>query len=417
MQLRQSLSVLALPLADIHSLIEQELENNPFLEESSAPKSSLLSKERQKKQDLEFRLSLVVQKATLQDVLLRQLSMFCANDEEFKIGCEIIGNIDDNGYLKARLEEIVSAQKTCLEKVENLLKLIQQFEPAGVAARTVSECLLIQLEIGNDKDPLTRKIISQYLDEVARKNYSLIAKNLKEPVEAIRAQVKKILKLDPKPGRNYSPEEAQRIIPDIIIDDKSGELKITINNEDIPDLKLNETYRLMLKDTGLDTRTKEFLAQKLRNATELLRAISKRQTTLRSIVEVLAQIQQEALTEGLAHLKPLTFSDVAQKIDMHETTVCRAVMNKYAKTPYGIIALKDLFSSRLSNQRGEAVSSNHARRLIKELIEQEDKKHPISDQDITVILNKDKNLNISRRTVAKYREEMRILASAYRKER
>lgn len=173
----------------------------------------------------------------------------------------------------------------------------------------------------------------------------------------------------------------------------------------------------MLKKNSLDSQAKEFLTQKLHNAVELLRAISKRQTTLRNIVEVVAQIQQEAIAKDFSHLKPLTFNEVAQKINMHESTVCRAVMNKYVKTPYGVVALKDFFSSHLHDQNGQSVSSAHIKRLIKELIEQEDKKHPLSDEEIAQHLTKEKNLKISRRTVTKYREELKILSTIFRRAR
>ena len=419
-ELRQSLNILALPLLEIKNLIEKELEDNPLLEESPPQKNTeapLPPPDSQDRPNLDFRLNLLTKKATLQDVLLRQLSMFTNADEDFKIGQEIIGNIDENGYLKATLTEIATALNVSTDKAENVLKLIQQFEPAGVGARTVSECLLIQLELNNDQDPLMRKIIECHMEDVAKKNYSLIAKALKEPIENIEPRIKKVLKLDPKPGRNYSPDETQRIIPDITIDEKDDKLEITINNEDIPNLNINETYRQMLKKNGLDSQAKEFLTQKLHNALELLRAISKRQTTLRNIVEVVAQIQQEAITEDFSHLKPLTFNEVAQKINMHESTVCRAVMNKYVKTPYGVVALKDFFSSHLLDQNGESVSSAHIKRLIKELIEQEDKKHPLSDEEIAQHLTKEKNLKISRRTVTKYREELKILSTIFRRAR
>jgi RNA polymerase sigma-54 factor len=413
-ELSQSLNILALPYLEIKGLVENELESNPLLEESLPPS---YSKTRVQGPDLDFRLTQITQKVTLQDMLLRQLGMFTDTDEEFKIGEEIIGNIDGNGYLKASLEEIAAKLNIAPVNVEKILKLIQQFEPAGVGARTVPECLRIQLELANEKNPLLLKIVDCHLDDVAKKNYGLIAKTLKEPQENIEPLIKKILKLDPKPGRNYTQEEIQHIIPDITVDLKDEDLEITINNEDIPNLDINKTYKEMLQEHGLDPKTKEFLTEKLRNATELLRAISRRQTTLRRIVEVVLVIQQDAIRENLSHLKPLTFARVAKEINMHESTVCRAIMNKYVKTPFGVVALKDFFPSSIHDQNGQVVSSSHAKRVIKELIDQEDKKHPLSDQEIAEILAKDKNLNISRRTVAKYREELKVLSSAFRKER
>ena len=418
-QLQQSLKILTLSLPDLRALIDEELLNDPFLEDNSSPTITRTKKNTISDKDLDYRLEIMTKKSTLQDVLLRQLGMFANNDAELKIGQEIIGNIDENGYLKASLDEICLALNTTLEQVERTLKLIQQFEPSGVAARTVSECLLIQLEISGENDPLLKSVVEFHLDNVAKKNYSLIAKALGQPVEKIEPLIKKISKLDPKPGRNYSAEETKQVIPDIIIEEKDAddELKIIINNEDIPDLSINKTYRQMLKSQNLDPQTKEFLSQKLRNALELLRAISRRQTTLRRIVETIVEIQQEAIRGDLSCLKPLTFKDVAKRIEMHETTVCRAIMNKYVKLPFAVVALREFFPSHIHGQDEESVSSNHVKKIIKELIDQEDKKHPLSDQDIHNILTKEKNLSLSRRTIAKYREELRILSTSFRREK
>jgi len=423
-ELNQSLKILALPLLDLKAIVEAEMLDNPFLEETPAndaiPKltvTSSLPSQNIPGPDLDFRLGSLTKKASLEDVCLRQLGMFAETDEELRIGQEIIGNIDENGYLKATLDEIASSLNVSIEKTEHALKLIQQFEPAGVAARTVPECLLIQLELANENDPLLIKIVESHLEDVAKKNYSHIAKALKEPLAVIEPLVKKILRLDPKPGRNYSNEEIQHIIPDVVIDEKDEELEIMINDEDIPTLNINKDYKEMLKNNNLDPQTREFLKDKLNKALEILRSISKRKFTLRKIVEIIAQIQQEAIINDLSCLKPLTFQEVAQKLDMHESTVCRAVMNKYVKIPWGIVALKDFFSSRIQDQNGQSVSSSHVKRLIKELIEREDKKHPLSDQEISDILTRENNLKVCRRTVTKYREESKLASSPFRRER
>lgn len=342
--------------------------------------------------------------------------MFTNTEEELRIGQEIIGNINENGYLKAPLGEIAATLNVSPDKIETTLKLIQQFEPPGVAARTASECLLLQLELANENDPLLKKIVEFHLEDVAKKNYGRIAKSLKEPPEKVNALIKKILKLDPKPGRNYSADEAQRIIPDIVISEEDEGLQISINDEDIPSVSINKDYKEMLKNNNLDPQTKEFLVNKLRNALLMLRAISKRKFTLRRIVEAVVDVQQEAIKADLSSLLPLTFKDIAEKLNMHESTVCRAVMNKYVVLPCGIVALKNLFSSHKYEQNGQSISSQHIKRLIKDYIEQEDKKQPLSDQDISGFL-KEKNLVVSRRTVAKYREELKILSTSFRRER
>ncbi len=418
-EMSQSLNILALPTLDIKGLIEQELESNPLLEEvrkeiahhHNPPSSSSSSQE-----DWDFRQSLITQKTSLQDILLRQLAMFTDSDTDFRIGQEIIGNIDENGYFKTKLEEIAAKVNVNTESVENVLKLIQQFDPPGVAGRTIQECLLIQLKLSNEQEPILIKIVESHLEDVAKKNYNLIAKALKEPLENVECCIKKIHRLNPKPGATYSTEETQRIIPDITIEEKDENLEIALNNADIPNININKIYQDLLKKHDLDAQTREFLAQKMHNAQELIRAISKRQDTLRRVVEVVTEVQQEAIRRDFSQLKPLTFSEVARKIDMHESTVCRAVMNKYVKIPSRIVALKDFFSGRVHGQNGESVSSVRVKTLIKELIEGEDKKHPLSDRDISQALSRTHQLSVPRRTVAKYREELKLLSSAFRKE-
>ncbi|MDD5729703.1 MAG: RNA polymerase factor sigma-54 [Candidatus Omnitrophica bacterium] len=430
-ELRQSLNILALHLLDLGQLVEQEIISNPFLEEtqqeqtasplpisqedidrfsSEAPRGKIDQK------DTSF-AEILTKKVSLHDILLRQLGMFANTDEELKIGAEIIGNIDDNGYLRSTVEELSAAMSLPAEKIESVLKLIQRFEPAGVGARNIPESLLIQMDLFNENDPLLREIITAHLDDVAKKNFSRIAKALKVPLERIETSIKKLTKLNPKPGRNYSLDEAQRIVPDIIIEEKDDKLEITINKEYIPRLSINKVYRDMLKKDNLDPKTREFLTNKLRNALELLKAISKRQSTLRRVVETLVEIQRSAILEDLSSISPLTFNEVAKRLSLHESTICRVVMNKYVLTPCGVIAMKDFFSSGVRTQEGPSLSSTHVKRIIKELIDGEDKKHPLSDQDILKILLKENGLTLARRTVAKYREELKILSSTFRKER
>jgi len=235
------------------------------------------------------------------------------------------------------------------------------------------------------------------------------------PLENIEPLIKKIQHLNPKPGRNYSTEEIQHIIPDIVISENEHGLEITIKNEDIPAVQINHEYKDMLKKNGLDQHSKDFINQKLSNAMELLRAISRRQVTLRKVTESLVDYQQEALTSDLSKLKPLTFAELAKRVGLHETTICRVVMNKYVQAPFGVVSLKSFFPNRLNGQNGESVSDSQVKRLIKECIDQEDKKRPLSDLKIMQILSENNGLKIARRTVAKYREELKILSSPFRR--
>jgi RNA polymerase sigma-54 factor len=432
-EMRQSLNILTLHLLDLNQVIEEELLTNPVLEEFS-PKEELTSpfsaedlaklnshstlpNNNSQAQDNEPHTSLLINKISLQDILLRQLGMFTDSDEDLKIGQEIIGNIDENGYLQASLEQIAAQLQVSEAKLDKVLSLIHHFEPAGVGARNISECLLIQLKLANELDSLTKSICLRHLDDIAKKNFNHISKILKEPQEKIELSIKKILKLNPKPGRNFSLDEAHRIVPDILIEEKAEGLEIIINHEYIPRLTVSKLYKDLLKKENLDLKTKEFITNKLRKALELIKAIEKRQSTLRRVVTTITEIQGEAIREDLSQIKPLTFKEIAEKLELHESTVCRVVMNKYAKTPCGVIALKNFFSSHIHHKNGESISSTSVKKLIKELIDQENKKQPLSDQDIVKILSNENNLNLARRTVAKYREELKLLSSTFRKER
>lgn len=428
-QMQQSLRILTLPLLEMKAFIAQELETNPFLEEQLpekvVPKPETVSlsdysyarsnQQPDSAQETDLIQELIAQKVSLQDVLMRQLAMFARDDDDICIGQEIIGNIDDNGYLRIGLEDISRKLGKPAARVEEALRLIQKFDPAGIAARSPAECLIIQLELSGETDPLIKQIIENHLQELATKNYSRIARTVNRSVEEIVPLIRKIQQLNPKPGRNYCADAAHRIIPDAIILDKGDEFEITVNNEDIPMLNINKAYRKLLKDKNLDPQTRHFLTEKLSSALELLRAISKRKFTLRRIIEVIADIQQDAIRQDFSLLKPLTFQEVAGKLDIHESTVCRAIMNKYIRLPFGVVSLKDFFASCLQDSNGHSVSSTRIKSLVAEIIDEEDKKKPQSDQDIVNLLAQRHQLKVSRRTVTKYREEMKILSSPYRK--
>jgi len=396
---------------DLRTLIEEELVNNPCLEEAPLPPPSRFTGPPQ--EDLTDKI--IAKEVSLQEMLLRQLGMFVNTDEELRIGHEIIGSIDENGYLKSSLVELATALDLPMAEIAKVLNLIQQFEPSGVACRNISECLAIQLKKDNVTDPLIFKIVENHLEDVAKKNYSLIAKKLKEPPEKIEPLIEQILKLNPKPGRNYSVGNAQRIIPDITIKEKEQGLEVIINNEYFPAVIISQVYKKMLKNNQLDQAAREFIENKMRTAQELLRAVGKRTSTLRRVAEKLVGIQQDAIKEDLSFLKPLTFAELAKQLDIHETTVCRTVMNKYIDTPCGTVALKDLFTTKMNDGNGQAVSVNYIKKTIKELIECEDKKHPLSDEAISKLLWERFNLKAARRTVAKYREEFKILSTAFRR--
>ena len=367
-ELNHSLKILSLPLVDLKSLIDEELVNNPFLEEKPAVASTTTGPSFTVRStrmsshtgtiDEDFDpFAQLAKMPSLQDVLLRQLKTSALSDEELRGGKEIIGNIDDNGYLKTPLDEIAARQRLSTDIVERTLRIIQGYEPYGVAARTIQECLTIQCDALNMNDPLLKKIIACHLDDVAKRKYELIARQQETSVNNVEACIKKLTTLDPKPGQNYSTERPCDIIPDIFIDEKNGELDIFINKENVPTIIINEEYRHILKKTDITPEAKAFLTDKLQEALELLRSISRRQSTIRKVMEVVTSIQKEAIISGMSHLKPLTFQEVADKIGMHSSTVCRVVMNKHAQTPQGVIAVKSFFTSSIAHENGDRKST------------------------------------------------------------
>ncbi len=416
--LQHSLAILALSIPDLKKVVEDALQTNPFLEEIKPPVKPArenYSPGIGNKDIPDVTMDIASRKATLQDILMRQLGMFSSTQEEIHIGELIIGNIDDNGFLNTDLETTARQANVSLENAEHVLRLIQEFDPPGVGARNIQESLLIQLKLSGELNHPLEQIITSHLDDLAKKNYSKIAKSIGFAPENLEPLLHKILKLDPKPGRLYSAEETFTVIPDIVINGADSELDVTVNNDEIPTLNINKDYKQYLKESGVTPETKEFLRQKLENAMELLRALTRRNQTLKKIIEALMDIQADAIENGMAYLKPLTFRELAERINVHETTVCRAVMNKYVQLPHGIYPMKDFFTTSVKNSSGEDLSSTLAKTLIKEYIEAEDKKHPASDQKIVNLLNTEKNMTLSRRTIAKYREELRIPSTTYRR--
>jgi len=404
-----------MPISELKEFVEKELEDNIFLKQpgiKTRPSRDVYPfTSKTDSQDWDRIAQVPGHKSSLQDILLTQLGMSVSHDEEIAIGQEIIGNIDDNGYLEVTLDEIAKKLGLAIDKVNKVLSAVQEFEPTGVAARNISECLLLQLDMTDEYSILMKKIIESHLDDIAKKNYSHIAKTLKTPLEDIELAITKITKLNPKPGRNYSNDTTNPIIPDITIELDDDKILLSINNEDLSLLDINKEYMKLLKDDSIDSQTKELLKQKLRDARQLVQSVTRRSNTLRMVMETIIHIQKNAIKKGLAFIKPLTFKEVAQKIGMHETTICRMIMNKYAQTPQGIIPLRNFFSSHIHNDKNQPVSSMFAKQCIKKLVSDEDKKHPSSDKKIQDILYKKHKLKISRRTITKYREELKILSS------
>ena len=353
----------------------------------------------------------------LTDHLTWQLMMSDASPRTKEIGQFIIGNIDEDGYLRATNEEIMGSGKYEVEEVATALKAIQSLDPIGVGARDLRECLLLQLEFLEVDDPLVETIIRDHWDMFMQRHFVQLAKVLGIDLKTLEGIVEVIKHLDPKPGRKYSNERAIYVEPDVYIQKVGDEYVIVLNEDGMPKLRINGSYRAMLNsmDSKADGETVNYIKDKIRSAIWLIKSLDQRQRTIYKVAESIVKHQREFLEKGIDYLRPLVLRDVADDIQMHESTVSRVVSNKYMHTPRGLFLMKYFFHSGIDSDTGEDISSLTVKKKIQSFIEGEDPRKPLSDSKIMKILN-DEGINIARRTVAKYRDELNIPSSTDRKQ-
>jgi RNA polymerase sigma-54 factor len=462
-QLQQAIRLLQLTRLELVDMISQEMKENPLLEEEEDTKESveaegsvseqdqgeppleaerpievkgegegaeefdwenylenynLPSFQKQSREDGEERPSFenfLSKRTTLSDHLNWQLQLSHFTEEEQKVGTLIIGNLDEDGYLKIALEDISSETNLSPEVVEGTLRRIQQFDPVGVGARDLKECLLIQLEQMAVRDPLAEKVVSEHLSLLKNRNYPAIAKRLGVSLERVNRAASLISKLDPKPGKAFGGEVTQEIIPDAYVYKVEGEYLVYLNDEGIPRINVNPFYRSVLSESRFALEgDRKYIQEKLRSALWLIRSIHQRQRTIYKVAKSIVQFQKDFLDNGIQFLKPLVLRDVAEDIQMHESTVSRVTHNKYMHTPQGIYELKFFFNAGITSTQGETLASESVKNLVREIITKEDPKKPYSDEKLVQIL-KGMNIHIARRTVSKYREMMKILSSNERR--
>ncbi len=359
--------------------------------------------------------NLTPQVSTLDDHLMFQLSLLHLDKKEEVVGKFLIGNIDDNGYLTCSMEDAARQCRVDHETVEKVLKMIQGFDPPGIGARSLKECLLIQCEYRGFKNDLLSKIINSYLQEVADGRIMKVAKKLGVSLKEMQEAVDTLRLLEPKPGRRFAGSHGSHyIIPDILVEKVGSEFVVLVNDITTPRLSINSFYRDMLKSSNPDNEGRKYIESKMNSAVWLLKSIEQRRLTLYRVARCLVDFQTDFLNRGIKFLKPLTLKQVAEELGVHESTVSRATANKYMQTPRGVFELKFFFSTGVSGNQGDATSAAAVKKMIRELIESEDPKKPLSDQKIVDLLQ-EKGIEISRRTIAKYREEMGISATSKRR--
>jgi len=449
-QLRQAMHILQLPILELKALMEEELTNNPLLQEQSedeknkneAQETSRENEEETKELDSKwdeylqairppkkytqeekerkyYMESSITKAVSLQHYLAEQLEEKHFKNSDKEIAETIIANIDDDGYLKADIDEIAHILNSTKEKVKQILSIIQGFDPAGVAARNLQECLLLQLKDEQISDSLLEKIINEHIDDLANKRYHKITSSLRISDEVLKNKIQIIEKLEPKPGRQFASTEFNFIIPDVIVKKVDNDYKIIINERELPVLRINPSYKKILKESEKNGKTAKYIKEKLTGAEWLLKNIQYRQDTLYKVTSYIVEKQKEFLDKGTGYLKVLTLKDVAQATKLHPSTISRVTSTKYVETPRGIFKLKYFFSGGLEKsgdllQDTKMTSSKNVKNLIKTLCENEPSSRPLSDQQITNILNK-QGYKIARRTVAKYREQLGILPAKMRR--
>jgi len=457
-QLQQAIKLLQLTRLELQDVVRQELEENPLLEETTEVEDvreaeALEAAEKEAEPDAlkdEFREvetgdetlrdwdsyldgynyssgeqyagederpsfeNLLTRKGTLIDHLLWQLHMGHFSGDEVAIGEEIIGNIDEAGYLRASLQEIAQVCSVSEDAALSVLVRIHEFDPTGVAARDLRECLLIQARFMGMQGSVVERILLNHLNDLETRRYKQIAKALNVDISQVLMAAKIIGGFDPRPGRVCGTEEVQYISADIFVYKVGDEYLVMLNEEGLPNLKVNPFYAEARGNGSMDSRAEEYVSEKIRSAQWLIKSIQQRQRTIYKVAKSIIRFQREFLDFGIEYLRPLVLRDVADDIGMHESTISRVTTNKYMQTPQGLFELKYFFNSGLSTSEGDFVASESVKNRIREIIEKEDSRKPLSDQKIAEMLSV-QTVNIARRTVTKYRELLRLGSSSERK--
>ena len=360
--------------------------------------------------------SFIASNESLNDHLLWQFLMTKPDMEEEKIASLIIGNLNKDGYLEVSVEEIANTSGSPPEKIEEILSIIQTFDPIGVGARDLSECLLIQAKFLGLDDTIVIDIITNHLSHLEKKNYKAICKALKKSMDEVVSAINVIKSLEPKPGRQFSDETPQYINPDIYVYKLEDEFVVMLNDDGMPKLRVNSFYKSSISHgKNISGEAEDYIQGKMRSAAWLIKSIHQRQKTIYRVMESILGFQREFFDKGISYLRPMVLRDVAQDIQMHESTISRVTTNKYAFTPQGIFELKYFFNSSIRRSQGGSIASASVQDKIRQIIAGEDPKKPYSDDKIAQILKEDQ-INIARRTVAKYREMLKVLPSNKRKQ-
>ncbi len=478
-QLRQSLKILQVAALDLRSVIQEELQNNPTLEELPMDGISLEKaaedranedhaqngdgvgvehttspngNERPERDQMDFSkeyeiltkldddwrdfmsnaggaqpfttddaerrqhfFDSLVSETSLQEHLMRQAEMTDLDEPAMTAMQHLIGSLDDRGFLTETPADVALQTELPLETVQIALQTLKTFEPAGIGAKDLGECLLLQLKAKGRSDSLAARIVRDHFALLTRRRIPDIARKLGSAMDDVQVAIEEIGTLDPAPGRRFADDNNRVVVPDVTVEEDHGEWKITLNNDYIPRLRISNTYKEMIAKGSLSKDERDYVRERMRSGKFLINSIEQRQQTIERITREIIRAQEDFFKEGVSKLKPLTMTQIADVVGVHETTVSRAIANKFIKTPHGVFDFKFFFTSGYQADSGDAVSNTSVKEMIGELINLEDKSRPLSDQEIVAKLQ-EKGITLARRTVAKYREELGLLPSNLRRD-
>ena len=362
----------------------------------------------------QFMMESITSGTSLQDLLMEQSKQSDLDLEEMGVAEEIIGNIDDNGFLQVSVEELVEATGCSCDVVEETLTVIRSFEPAGVGACDLRECLLLQLERQGKIDSDEYNLVENHMDALGRRRFPEIAKALGVEIDEVQDIAENISHLDPRPGSAFQSTPEQYVLPEVFVNWKDDQWEVTSNREEVPQLRISNSYKDLLAEARDSKDVREYIRAKIRDGNFLIKSIHQRQDTILKIAKQIVARQADFFEKGVSHLRPMTMAEIAGAVEVHETTVSRAVSGKYMKSPQGLFELRYFFTGAIQTTDGEGRSNTSVKQLLTELIENEDKAKPLSDETIVKMMV-EKSVKIARRTVAKYRGELGILPSSMRR--
>jgi RNA polymerase sigma-54 factor len=446
-QLQQSLQILQAPMLELRNLIQQELQANPTLEEElteptiedkqaehdefqeefdrlakldeewrdyMSQSQSYSGRSAEDEERRQFFFDSIVGQETLQQHLFEQVQSSDLEAADRQLAELIIGNIDDAGFLTSTPEEIAQNTGMELPDLQRVLEFVQTFHPVGVGARDLRECLLIQLKRIGKEQSLEYRIVERHIDDLGKRRFPEIARRLGTTPEQVQRAANFIATLDPKPGQIFTPDPNNYVLPDVNVEKVGGEYQITLNGEQIPHLRISNTYKDLMSQENRGNDVKDYIRDKIRSGKFLIKSIHQRQQTISNIAHEIVSRQKEFMDRGPSALKPMTMVQIADAVGVHETTVSRAISGKYMSTPQGVFDMKYFFTPGYQTSGGESMSNTSVKGAIADLVKAENTSNPLSDKEIVEILEK-RGIPIARRTVAKYRNELNILPSNMRK--